>query len=240
MMPKAPEAIPDELIADYTISGAIPLVPNYWDNASDESQKELNEKFNETEFSNSLERTKNKEVNYYGDTDTWLYTALDKYPIKDKSVCIVGSTYPWYEAIAVNYGASDVVVIEYAERESFHERVSYIKPDEVGDRKFDVCISISSFEHDGLGRYGDPLNPVGDFDAMKSAKNYVKKGGYMFLAVPVGRDVLFFNAHRVYGGVRLPKLLENWEVLASIGFAEEHLTMYNPGPHQPLFILRNN
>ena len=28
--------------------------------------------------------------------------------------------------------------------------------------KYDVCLSISSFDHDGLGRYGDPLDPSGD------------------------------------------------------------------------------
>jgi len=27
---------------------------------------------------------------------------------------------------------------------------------------FDMVFSFSSIEHDGLGRYGDPLNPNGD------------------------------------------------------------------------------
>jgi hypothetical protein len=41
---------------------------------------------------------------------------------------------------------------------------------------FDVVLSISSFEHDGLGRYGDPLNPDGDMAAMRSTRRLLKPG----------------------------------------------------------------
>ena len=41
---------------------------------------------------------------------------------------------------------------------------------------FDVVLSISSFEHDGLGRYGDPLNPDGDLAAMRSTRRLLKPG----------------------------------------------------------------
>jgi hypothetical protein len=41
---------------------------------------------------------------------------------------------------------------------------------------YDVAMSISSFEHDGLGRYGDPLNPDGDMNAMRSARRLLKQG----------------------------------------------------------------
>jgi Caenorhabditis protein of unknown function, DUF268 len=35
---------------------------------------------------------------------------------------------------------------------------------------FDAGFSISSFEHDGLGMYGDPLDPDGDLKAMRKMK----------------------------------------------------------------------
>lgn len=41
---------------------------------------------------------------------------------------------------------------------------------------FDVVMSISTFEHDGLGRYGDPLNPNGDIIAMRSTRRLLKPG----------------------------------------------------------------
>lgn len=40
----------------------------------------------------------------------------------------------------------------------------------------DFAASYSSWEHDGLGRYGDPLDPWGDLKAMQRASCYVKPG----------------------------------------------------------------
>jgi hypothetical protein len=42
---------------------------------------------------------------------------------------------------------------------------------------FDVILSISSFEHDGLGRYGDPLDPDGGLRSMKEAPTNSAAGG---------------------------------------------------------------
>lgn len=40
----------------------------------------------------------------------------------------------------------------------------------------DFAVSYSSWEHDGLGRYGDPIDPWGDIKAMQRAACYVKQG----------------------------------------------------------------
>lgn len=40
----------------------------------------------------------------------------------------------------------------------------------------DFAFSFSSWEHDGLGRYGDPVDPWGDVKAMQRASCYVKPG----------------------------------------------------------------
>ena len=77
--------------------------------------------------------------------------------------------------------------------------------------QFDVALSISSFDHDGLGRYGDPVDPKGDIKAMQEAQALLKPGGLMFLTVPVGPDILVWNLHRRYGEHRLPLLLGGWE-----------------------------
>lgn len=43
----------------------------------------------------------------------------------------------------------------------------------------------------------------------------LKEGGLAFLGLPSGMDGLFYNAHRVYGRVRLP-LLFNGKTLFSV------------------------
>lgn len=114
-------------------------------------------------------------------------------------------------------------------------------PDEYDEKPtvFDAAVSISSFEHDGLGRYGDPLNPNGDLEAMKKTRKILKTGGLLFLAVPVAKDKLVWNAHREYGRIRLPLLLKGWKVLETFGF-DETLLDIDTGEHRhPIFVLKN-
>ncbi len=50
----------------------------------------------------------------------------------------------------------------------------------------DRALSLSSFDHDGLGRYGDPINPIGDLVAMETVKQDLRSDGLLFLTVPIG------------------------------------------------------
>jgi hypothetical protein len=103
---------------------------------------------------------------------------------------------------------------------------------------FDFAVSISSFEHDGLGKYGDPLDPDGDLKAMQKMKSVVRRGGLMFFAVPVGLDMICFNDFRVYGRVRLPLLLKGWSVAHTFGMRDQLLDVRCAA--QPIFVLRND
>jgi hypothetical protein len=54
-------------------------------------------------------------------------------------------------------------------------------------------------EHVGLGRYGDPLDPLGDIKAMAELRRVIAPGGSLLFVVPVGRARTCYNAHRIYG-----------------------------------------
>jgi len=129
--------------------------------------------------------------------------------------------------------------IEYNKIISEDKRLVTMTVQEYGQQtiKFDASFSISSFEHDGLGRYGDPLNPEGDLLAMKNMKSILKTNGILFLSVPVGRDTLIWNARRIYGSVRLPLLLKNCEVIETFGFDE--CQFIKSDHNEPVFVLRN-
>ena len=58
--------------------------------------------------------------------------------------------------------------------------------------------SLHVIEHVGLGRYGDPLNPGGSQLAASELQRVLMPGGRLFLSVPVGRERVCFNAHRVF------------------------------------------
>ncbi|MBI4363923.1 MAG: DUF268 domain-containing protein [Candidatus Latescibacteria bacterium] len=111
--------------------------------------------------------------------------------------------------------AVDLEDIEWPYR---HARLAFLRGDifELGlePEHFDLVINCSAIEHVGLpGRYGVVESRAeGDLAAMARMRALMKPGGRMLLTIPVGRDAVFPPWHRVYGGNRLPRLLEGFSV----------------------------
>lgn len=68
----------------------------------------------------------------------------------------------------------------------------------IGDASIESLSALCSLEHFGLGRYGDPIDPEACFKAFRSIQRVVKPGGYIYISVPIGKERLCFNAHRVF------------------------------------------
>ena len=66
------------------------------------------------------------------------------------------------------------------------------------DNTISSLSSLHVIEHIGLGRYGDPLDPYGSKQAAAELVRVLEPGGHLFLSVPVGRERVCFNAHRVF------------------------------------------
>lgn len=58
------------------------------------------------------------------------------------------------------------------------------------------CLHV--IEHLGLGRYGDPVNPESYLQAAKELTRILAPGGVSIVGIPVGRERLCFDAHRVF------------------------------------------
>ncbi|MHC4657562.1 MAG: DUF268 domain-containing protein [Planctomycetota bacterium] len=58
------------------------------------------------------------------------------------------------------------------------------------------CLHVA--EHIGLGRYGDPLDPLGTKKAAAELSRCLTKGGNLFFSLPVGKPRVCFNAHRIH------------------------------------------
>ena len=78
-------------------------------------------------------------------------------------------------------------------------------------RSVDVVTIISTLEHIGLGRYGDPLQINGDIKAMREAYRILKKDGTTVLTIPYGYPTVVFNMHRVYDRGRFELLAKNFK-----------------------------
>lgn len=237
LLASPPIEIPVDLYNEYTLGGIIPVRSWYIDN-SYPSEKPLVFEFDEID--SLIEKAKKREESYYGATDRYLYAILDQFKpfLSGKKIAVIGSTTPWYESVLLSYGAHPVT-IEYNKIISKDPRVEVMTVEEywANPQNFNAIVSISSIEHDGLGRYGDPIDPNGDLNTMKKLISMLNPGGILILSIPVGEDAIYWNAHRVYGRVRLPLLFNGWELVDSFGFFESDLSQSGYSGHQPVFVL---
>ena len=142
--------------------------------------------------------------------------------MKHSKVGVVSSISPWVEHVLRSHGASHVITIDYNEPivcsgiEWIESKSVPSFGDEVGT--YDLLVSFSGIEHSGLGRYGDPINPNGDLEAMEQMHRALVPGGYLLLAIPTGDNggVRGGNAHRIYGPDRMAQMLEHFEFIGRV------------------------
>ncbi|MFN3751980.1 MAG: DUF268 domain-containing protein [Thiobacillus sp.] len=73
----------------------------------------------------------------------------------------------------------------------------------------EYCDSLSclhALEHFGLGRYGDPIDPHGYAAGLGNMAGILRPGGLFYLSVPIGRERVEFNAHRIFDPLSLVRL----------------------------------
>lgn len=233
-----PRHIPIALRDRYTLGGTIPVIDFYRD---DRRPRPVHN--TEEVYARVINAIQNGTFTYYGETLAYMQAAFEEFPLAGKTVLVHGLLGCNCDALSLVAGAERVVVVDYNPPRCDHPKVDVMTMAELekSGLKADIAFSISSFEHDGLGRYGDPLNPEGDFRAMEEATRYLKTDGLLFLAVPVGQDCLAWNAHRIYGPRRLPLLLQKWTFLKAFGLKPEGFTANPLGKYnQPVMVLSNN
>lgn len=70
--------------------------------------------------------------------------------------------------------------------------------DQILDESIDSMSALCSLEHFGLGRYGDPIDPEACFKCFNSIQKKLRIGGRLYLSLPIGKERVEFNAHRVF------------------------------------------
>jgi hypothetical protein len=74
------------------------------------------------------------------------------------------------------------------------------------------CDSVSSLhviEHFGLGRYGDPINLNGHLKGIENITKFLQVNGKFYFSVPIGKQRIEFNAHRVFDVTSLIAIFNN-------------------------------
>lgn len=209
-----PAGIPDDLLKAFTLDGLATLA--HWYIVEEASSTQNTKEWSQSD----IEKYLGKKSTCGGYNSSVCETALSTFAndIAGRRALVLGSQSPWAEAALLNRGAIDVLTVEYVQVTSTHDQVEAIQPHELAARylartlaPIDIAFSFSSVEHDGLGRYGDPINPFGDLETVARLHWLLPPGGLLFLGIPTGSvDFVVWNAHRIYGRHRLRLLLQDW------------------------------
>ena len=81
-------------------------------------------------------------------------------------------------------------------QEGFAADITQLPPSMWGVADSVSC--LHALEHFGLGRYGDPIMPDGYVQGLRALWSLLAPGGVLYLSVPMGRQRIEFNAHRVF------------------------------------------
>lgn len=78
------------------------------------------------------------------------------------------------------------------------QKADLMNPSEIFSEYCDSLSCLHALEHFGLGRYGDPIDPNGYKKGLANMTKIIRPGGLFYLSVPIGKERVEFNAHRIF------------------------------------------
>lgn len=102
---------------------------------------------------------------------------------------------------------------------------------QIPDNSIESMSALCSLEHFGLGRYGDPIDPEACFKCFDNIQKKIIKGGHLYISVPVGKERVEFNAHRVFYASTIIECFSSMELLEYSCTAEGKME-YNVDIHK--------
>ena len=90
------------------------------------------------------------------------------------------------------------------------------------------CLHVA--EHIGLGRYGDPLDPLGTKKAAAELTRCLAKGGNLYFSLPVGKSKLCFNAHRIHSPEQILEYFADLKLVEFSAYDDQKKFIENTDP----------
>lgn len=177
-----------------------------------------------------LEMIRNRTV--LSKTDIYLIDALNAFPASGKKAGVLFSTTPWYESLLLSSSIQPKTISSLLS-ESLDSRLEIEKDPK--PRSFDAIFLLLQLKTLGLG---STIDLDADIKAMHEAKRLLHSSGLLYLSIPIGKDRLVWNSHRVYGEKRMKKLFKGWRPQGYFGYSYEDLQKDPQDLHEPVIVLK--
>ena len=153
-----------------------------------------------------------------------LLVAQRIFEIKPITHLDIGSRVDGFVAHVASFRKIEVLDLRSIQTEV--ENISFKIADlmKVDDTLLNYCDSLSclhALEHFGLGRYNDPIKFDGYLDGLDSMHKILKQRGKFFLSVPIGKQRIEFNAHRIFSMRYLLKLFKDKYSIDYFSFVDD-------------------
>ncbi|WP_461427732.1 DUF268 domain-containing protein [Gymnodinialimonas sp.] len=120
-----------------------------------------------------------------------------------------------------------IEVVDFRALESGHDNIAFLQCDvmeegatsQLGESDLVTCLHV--LEHFGLGRYGDPIAADGHLRGLRNLERMVADGGRLILSVPIGRERIEFNAHRIFASGTMPSLISDAFTLTDFSYVDD-------------------
>jgi SAM-dependent methyltransferase len=158
----------------------------------------------------------------YPGHDSAVYRLLESLVAKrgPKRGADIGCATGCFPAMQLAAGVQSCTVFEVRPTVANHPQVDVRVQDltyaEGVEPEFDLLTCLSTIEHIGLGRYGDPIDPWGDIKMAQSLRGLLRPGGVMLISFPSGPGCVVFNQHRIYTRYRRAALFGDLRLLRRV------------------------
>ena len=152
---------------------------------------------------------------HYVHQDLW--AARKIYKAKPKRHVDIGSRIDGFISSLLVF--RDVEVVDIRPLESPYKELVFVQDDATQmvwfkDSELESVSCLHAFEHFGLGRYGDTVDPDSIKTFAAALSRVIRKQGLLYFSVPIGHERLEFNAQRVFNPRTILALFKDFELLS--------------------------